>query len=258
MTRNTRASSSEMSVNCENILTQIKNNDCKLIVNFIQNEFKSMDDKFSSLLISKNGEIDGLKKQIQHMSSEMEKMKNYIDDSDAYERRDTIILSGSALPSVTNGENCIDITRDILHTKLKLVVPASEFNTAHRLGARPDGRTPDKRSIIVKLCRRETKRNIIITSKKTRDSNLYVNESLTPTRRTIFNTLRKMKANHPDIVKGCTTYDGRVFAFTKPPMSAPTGSRDVKHLVNSHTQLVKFCIDYVKLPLETFLEGWSH
>ena len=105
-----------MSVNCDNILSQIKNHNCKLIANIIQNEFKSMEDKFSGMLISKNGEIDDLKKQMQHMSSEMEKMKYYINYSDAYERRDTIILSGSALPSVANGENCIDITRDVLHS----------------------------------------------------------------------------------------------------------------------------------------------
>ena len=253
----TRASSSEM-VNLDSILGQIKNNDCKLIVNFMKSEFKAMDDKFSDMLQSKNNEIDELKNQINVMSGEMDKMKCYIDDSDAYERRDTIILAGSAIPPVASGEDCVNITREILQSKLKLVIPASEFNTAHRLGARPDGRTPDKRNIIVKLCRRETKRNIIICSKKTRDTNLFVNEILTPTRRTIFNTVRRIKTNHPDIVKGCATFDGRVFAYTKPPTSAPTGTRDVRHLVNSHAQLVKFCQDYVKKPLETFLEGWSH
>ena len=57
------------------------------------------------------------------------------------------------------------------------------MNKAHRLGARPDGRTPDTRNIIVKLCRRETKRDIITTGKETRDSNLCVNEIPNPTRR---------------------------------------------------------------------------
>ena len=70
--RSTHASSSDM-VNLDNILGQIENNDCKLIVSFMKTEFKTMDDKFSGMFQSKNTEIYDLKRQINLMSGEMMK-----------------------------------------------------------------------------------------------------------------------------------------------------------------------------------------
>ena len=66
-----------------------------------------------------------------------------------------------------------------------------------------------------------------------------------------------MKRQHPELVKGVSTFEGRVFAYTK--NESPTAnSRDRRHLVNDYEMLVKFCEDYVRKPIETFLENWQY
>ena len=79
-----------------------------------------------------------------------------------------------------------------------------------------------------------------------------MNESLTPSRILIFNTLRSMKRAHPSLVKGCSTYDGRVYAYTKPVSSSPTNGRDQRHLMSTMDGLDEFCPEYVKLSHEKF------
>ena len=43
-----------------------------------------------------------------------------------------------------------------------------------------------------------------------------VNESHTPTRKTISTALPRMKKIHPDLVKGVTTYDGSILLLPSP------------------------------------------
>ena len=65
-----------------------------------------------------------------------------------------------------------------------------------------------------------------------------------------------MKRQHPDLVKGVSTQDGKVFAFTRSPTAAES-SRDRRHLVNTYEALVEFCREFVKKPIEDFLEAWT-
>ena len=137
----------------------------------------------------------------------------------------------------------------------------NDINIAHRTGKKPLNQSPDKRDLVVKLCRRDLKRPLIAASKNIpaeRKSNLYINEHVTPLRKTILYSLRQMRRAHPDLVKGCTTFEGSVYAYTKPPSGSPTTARDQRHLVNNKEALVKFCREYVKKPLTAFLESWKH
>ena len=132
----------------------------------------------------------------------------------------------------------------------------TEISTAHRLGIKPTTQTPDRRPFIMKLCRRDTKKELLRAAKEQNSASpIYINESLTPKRSTILYTLHQVKKAHPSLVTGCTSIDGRVFAFTK---SSTPGGRNVRHLVNNHDGLVSFCGDHVKKPLETFLAEWNH
>ena len=84
-----------------------------------------------------------------------------------------------------------------------------------------------------------------------------MHENLTPTRRNIFKTLRKMKTAHPDFVKGVSTFEGKVYAYTPNEGSQPN-ARDKRHLVNNSETLNKFYREFVKKPLELFLENIRH
>ena len=146
---------------------------------------------------------------------------------------------------------------DIVKDKLKFVLPQSEINIAHRLGRKTTAQAPDKRPIIVKFCRREGKQKLMEASRRQSSGSrrLFVNESLTPKRRSMLYALRQMKRAHPDIVLGCTSMDGRVFAFTKPRLP---GARNMRHLLSTKDDLQAFCRDYVKKSLDTFLSTWTH
>ena len=92
-------------------------------------------------------------------------MEEKIDDADAYERRDTIILSGNDVPSVTHGEIVSDIVCGVVRDRLKLGMDVTDISAAHRLGPKPKSQGPDRRKIIVKLCRRERKYDLITACK---------------------------------------------------------------------------------------------
>ena len=168
-----------------------------------------------------------------------------------------VIISGDALPPSTTGENCINVVREIARNNLKIQLSEADISTAHRIGRKPATQHPDRRSIIAKLCRRSTKSDLMFACKNQPEDSprVYVNDSLTPIRNTIMYSLRQIRRAHPRLVTGCSSYDGKVYAYTKDPIA---GRRDRRHLVNSHSDLIKFCSEHVKQPLEAFLESWSH
>ena len=221
----------------------------------ISGEICSFREEISSLLRAKQHEIDQLKEKVAVLENHVSKLQNCIDDQEAYERRDCLVLSGLAIPEFTIGENSSNVVRDLIQNKLKIHLNEADISLAHRIGPKPIVQGQDKRKIMVKLCRRHLKRDILFAAKnQVRNGDgphFYVNESLTAARNKIFFTLRKIKKSHPSLVAGCSSFEGRIFAYTKDPNNS-TG-RNRRHLVTTHEQLVDFCREYVKLPLDTFL-----
>ena len=77
------------------------------------------------------------------------------------------------------------------------------------------------------------------------------NNSLTPLRSRIFLILQKMKKNNLNIIKGCTTMDGKVYVFMKPVRH---GEKDQRHWIVNMDTLRTFCRDYLEKSLDTFLD----
>ena len=242
--------------------------DSKILLPALVSFFQNFENKFVTMftdmkqeLLAKIDERDStiseLKGDVTSLQEKVKKLEYLIDESDAYERRDTIILNGPAVPSVTPQENCSILAQDLVKNEFRLNMSSGDISTAHRLGAKPRSQGPDNRAIIVKLCQRDLKRTIIMASKSHQGSKrLFANESLTPRRRKIFNTLRSMKRQHPDLVKGVSTQDGKIFAYTRSPTAAES-SRDTRHLVNTYESMINFCREHVKKPIENFLDSWN-
>ena len=105
---------------------------------------------------------------------------------------------------------------------------------------------------------------IMASKKQKKDSpnRIFVNESLTPKRRVVFQSLLKMKKGTAT-VRRVTTIDGDVYAFT-PAAADQSGAvvgrngqpKDIRHKINTIEELRKFCGDYVQKPLENFLAAW--
>ena len=256
------------------VLTELQptSKDCKALVpaligfleNFERNYekmFVEMKQEFKSAINERDIKIVILEGEVKVLKDKVKKIEGYADDSDAYIRRETVILAGPAIPASNPHENCAELVRNIVKNELKYNLSPNDISTVHRLGPKPTSQAPDKRSIIVKFCRRDTKRDLMIASKnQTKPVSLYVNESLTPPRRTIFNTLRQIKRLHPELVCGVSSFEGRVFAYTKSPNSSAsaTPTRDRRHLVNNYDMLVDFCREFVHQPISTFLNTWTY
>ena len=115
--------------------------------------------------------------------------------------------------------------KKLVEDHLSLEIQISDINTALRLGAKRLNQTADKRHNIVKFCSRDVKRGVIVARKKQNNAHICANESSSSTRNTLYDALRKMKREHPTLVKGCSTIDFfyyhffKVYASTKPIIS---------------------------------------
>ena len=227
------------------------------IVNAITIEIDALKREFSSKLVAKNAEIDQLKMEVNSLRVKMCKVEEKIDSAEAYERRDTVVFSGSGVPRSVGGENCREIIHEVVKTKLNLNIAVSDISTAHRYGSVPTGTQQDRRGIIVKLCRRDLKKDLL-SSCRTVKPDFYVNESLTPLRNTIMYVLRQIKRKHPDKVSGCSSRDGKVFAWVKPQNASSSSAGNTKVPINSHTRLDLFCTETINRPLSSFIEIWPH
>ena len=155
---------------------------------------------------------------------------------------------------MTEGENTTEIACNLIKNKLKINLIPTDISTSHRLGRKPqDAQRPDKRKLILKLCRRDLKKDLLYASKSIKPD-IYVNESLTPQRNTILYVLRQMKRLHPTIMKGSTTIDGRVFAW----ISTGNGDATRRILVNSREKLGELSRNYLDKPVEDFIPQWPH
>ena len=68
--------------------------------------------------------------------------------------------------------------------------------------------------------------------------NLFISESLTRVRCTALFGLRQAKKKYPDVIAGCGSYDGKVYAWVKPPNANAPNARNTKISVNSKEKFV--------------------
>ena len=220
-----------------------------------QNKFEAMFSDFKTEVLSSLEERDNKITQVQSevaiLKKQISKLEKRIEDSEAYERRDAIIISGSKIPASTGeSENCVQVVRNLTRQHLNLSVPENEISIAHRLGPR----NSDKKSIIVKFCRRSMKSDVIAAARRMKVQNLFINECLTPTQRKIGFVLRQAKKEFPNIVSGSTTFDGKHHVWVKPPNPNARGARDLKQIITTFERLENFCLKTLKKPASEFLE----
>ena len=204
-----------------------------------------------------NTKLDSAKSEIFMLQKSVYSLETFQDDQDAYLRRESLIFSGSKVKPVSPNENCVTIARDLVRNVLKVPIEPI-ISTAHRVGKppAPDSSHPDNRAIIVRFCQRDHKFAILQTarSKNTKVKDLFVNESLTPTRSKIAFVLRQTRKMTNSPVNGISTHNGRVFVYTKPAPNAPAESRSIRTEINTLHKLSDFCTNFIKKPLESFLK----
>ena len=201
------------------------------------------------------------KKLCEKISSLEEK----IDATEAYERRDTAILSG-AIPPVSPNEDIRQVTVDLIKSKYRNIdISLKDISVCHRLQTKSRTDANQKPpNIYVKFVRRDSKRELIRASKEqARDAQnkVFANESLTPNRTSILQTLLKIKKTNTTI-KRVTSIEGQVYAYTASHGQTTTADgssrrpRDQRHVLNTKEQLQVFCDTFLRQPLEDLVDSW--
>ena len=225
----------------------------------INEMFSSRTTDFTKLVQEKNAEIFELKNSITTLSKQIVTLEERIKENDIYERRDTLVFSGSKLPVRNVSENTSDIITNLVKTHLNFhEFSPSEISVSHRLTDKDSSNKSDRSPIIVKLCRRNTKIDILNRARKKKPDNFFVNEHLTPMQATISFVLRKAKRDFPDLVSGSTTFEGKNFVWIKAPNPAARGAHDTRLKVSNHRRLNEFCTKTLKKPLSDYVPEWKH
>ena len=228
-------------------------------------------DEFHNICQAKDAKIKSLENSNQHLTKQLMLLENKMDATEAYERKDTLIISG-AVPGPVANENTNAVVINLVKDKLGFHLDPKDISISHRLQAKkPNSQgVTYPPNLYVKLVHRDTKQAMINASRaknkqnKNAPNKIFINEGLTPRRRTILQSLLRMKKVN-DVIRGVTTQNGVVVAFTAPRQGAspPSGStassgrpRDVRHLISTREELRKFCAEFLQKPLEDFLTSW--
>ena len=230
----------------------------KSIQDSFTNMFDTFKHEFKSMIKEKDTKIDALTLKVSVLEKTVERLEERLDDNDTYERRDTLILSGRKVPVVQPNENPTNILCTLLKDNLNYSVNSNEISVCHRLGAKSASQKPDRRSLIVKFCRRDTKVDVLSSARKGKPSDLFINECLTPCQQTISYVLRKAKKEFPNIISGTTTFEGKNFVWVKPPNPDARGAKDLRLKISTHQKLVDFCTKTLRKPLDHFVSEWTH
>ena len=176
----------------------------------------------------KDQTIQTLKSKVSSLESKVTKLEDQLDDIYQYERRDTIKISGPALPQEQAMENTSDLAVKTIKDNLHINIEHKDINITHRLGPKHQNKT---RPIIVKLINRSKKTEILEACVTVRP-NIYVNESLTPKRHSIYTTILEIRKKHRSLFQQCYTRDGRIYVKLR--------NSNQKHIITNEHSLNTF------------------
>lgn len=207
----------------------------KIIKLVITEQFNSEIETLREELIKRDSEICEIKNEVKDLRNKVVDLESHLDSLEQYERRDSIIISGPALPRETQQENPVEIVVNTLKDTLKLNVQEQDISVAHRLG-KSNQEYP--RPMIVKLINRSHKYDIVGACLKLKP-NLYINESLTPNRLHLFKKILAVRKQHRQKFTQCHTRDGKIIVKLSHSM--------VKHTIVDERSLIQFLEKYPEM-----------
>ncbi|XP_031339583.1 uncharacterized protein LOC116168070 [Photinus pyralis] len=160
-----------------------------------------IDDQKSILdnLIKNMEIIDSLRQENVNLKQRVMDLETRVQEQEQYTRANTVEIQG--LPEEKNEDVYALVTK--VGAALDLPLTRRDIDVCHRLGKKKDSNQPA--SIIVKFVRREDKLNLLQKRRTKRNfstehlgfqhpsSPIYINESLSPTRRKLFSLARQIQ-----------------------------------------------------------------
>ena len=221
-----------------------------------QYKFVEMVDTLKTDIINVTKEQDlkitSLQKEVFKLNKKVSDLEDKIDDQEAYERREQLLISGPAVPAYNKNEDPKKLVSDIIKSKLNIELCNADISCAHRNGAIARSQKSDRRPIIVKFTRRDLKSDILSSCRRVKPTDIFVNESLTSTRQKIAYALRKAKKDF-SIISGTTTIEGMVYVWVKPTNPAAAGARDTRFAISNLEKLRTFFMNTLGTSVDDFL-----
>ena len=156
--------------------------DNRQIVDLMMGKLEDVKGEILVKLCEKDQRLDELELQVNSLKADVTELRGRLDDVEGSLRADALIISGSAVPDERGDENCVQVACHTLRTHLNHELRPEDIRASYRLGKKPLSQTPRKRSLYVKLNARDTRTSILLSCKRAKPPNLFVNEDLTPDR----------------------------------------------------------------------------
>ena len=207
----------------------------QIITIIITQQFSGQIDILKSELKKKETEISLLQNDVSNLNEKVEKLTQHLDNVEQYERRDTVLLSGPVLPNETLHENTTQVAIASIKTNLSININEKDISIAHRLGSSAHQK---KRPIIVKFTNRSLKQELVRACVNLKPQ-LYINESLTPTRLSLFKQVLSVRKAHRVKFQQCYTNDGKIVIKLK--------NSTQKHIITDNTSLMSFLDKYPEM-----------
>ena len=120
------------------------------------------------------------------MKTKLEKCEEKSEDMETYNRKEAVIISGTAVPAASTNEDCNTLVVGLLRDEFQYSASTEKLVTAHRLENPPSASNQDKRQVIAKFCNHQDKNDVVSAAK----------------------ALRKVRIEFPTVVTGSCTQNG--------------------------------------------------
>lgn len=154
-------------------------------------------------------EILSIKRNISDIHKQSIKNEERLEDIIQDKLTNFCVLSGPNIPPTTENENTNQILNNLLKNKLRIDLSKNSITDAYRLG-KPPTTGPDKRPIKFRVKDEKTKSEIIkqiILSK----SKIYINEFLSPFKRSLLKQALSIRKLNNTIIQSCHIRNGILY-----------------------------------------------
>ena len=113
-----------------------------------------------------------------------------------------------------------------------------KFIAAFRLGTQPLSQSADNRNLMLKFHDKRDRDDVLLSCKRCKPTDLYVNEDLTPRKSNILFALRRVRRKSNGRISECGSLNGRIYAYIRPPNQS---ERHQRVFIDSMERLDSIC-----------------
>ena len=175
------------------------------------------------------------------------------DDLENYGRGNTVVIAGPAMTPSQQNEDCYQTSLNLIESKVGIQLERADIDVCHRLPSNKQSGSPEgeKKPMIVKFVRRETKHKLLKACKIKKPEGIYINDSLSKTRNKIMYVVRKVKKEYNGVIASYKTEDGNIRIYSPLPENT---LRNAMFTLNTRRQLDEFLMTKLGFTSTRYIE----